>query len=170
MRYDENKRQLSTWVYVSDARLGSADETTAISEIAVVSRARNQRLGVTGALLFTGQRFAQWLEGPDAGIEELKSSILRDKRHTLVTTISRDTTPGRQFRGWSLVYSGPSRYIASFLDRVELGPERASSLVKSDLIRLFGEFARNENRADAASQWPQTVEEQRPAPKSPPLS
>jgi hypothetical protein len=121
-----------------------AEAGTAIDDIVRVSRERNRHLAVTGALLFARQRFAQFLEGPEDGVNALKTSILCDKRHQLVTTVCWVVRKSRLFRGWSLVYSGASQYIGGILSQVELGNGSIPDKVCEDLTYLFGEFARTE--------------------------
>src|SRR4051812_16980556 len=75
----------------------------------VASRARNERLSVTGALMFTGTRFAQYVEGPAESIAALRSSILADPRHTDVRIRDEGARSARLFAEWALAYSGFSK-------------------------------------------------------------
>ncbi|ANI80290.1 BLUF domain-containing protein [Sphingobium sp. EP60837] len=101
------------WFYISTSRLGAVQVDEQVRDIVDVSRPRNRLLGVTGALLFTGRRFAQYLEGTPAAIAELKQSIIRDPRHEDVRTIASGPYDVRRFLTWSLAYAGPSRFIAN---------------------------------------------------------
>lgn len=149
MRPADQAVRTATWVYVSEASFQGASADAAVDEIANFSRRRNQHLNVTGALLFTGRRFAQWLEGPEKSIADLRQSISRDTSHRLITTICFQHDRPRLFQGWSLAYSGPSRYIARLLDGVELGTDGSMAAVSDDLMRLFAEFAQVEGMSDA---------------------
>lgn len=122
-----------------------AEADAAIDDIVQVSRARNRGLAVTGALLFTRQRFAQFLEGPEEGVDALKTWILCDERHQLVTTVCWVIRRERLFRGWSLVYSGASQYMASILNQFDLGSETIPQNMCDELSYLFQEFARTES-------------------------
>jgi hypothetical protein len=137
---------LRLWLYVSESCIESPGEGEAIADIVAVSRQRNSRLEVTGALVFTGGRFAQLLEGPEPGVTELKDSIVRDGRHKRVTTLCWNAASERIFDRWSLVYSGGSRYMAGILDKVELEVVSAPAETCEQLVYLFREFAEAEQR------------------------
>ena len=104
---------LERWIYISTSQLTETDAPDQVRAIVDVSVSRNASLGVTGALIFTGWRFAQYLEGPAAGIAELKRSVLLDSRHQDVCTIAEGRYDHRRFLTWSLAYAGPSRFVAS---------------------------------------------------------
>ena len=104
---------LERWIYISTSRLIDDDASDLVRAIVDISIPRNASLQVTGALLFTGRRFVQYLEGSAAGIAELKSSILRDPRHHDVQTIAEGPYDHRRFLTWSLAYAGPSHFVAS---------------------------------------------------------
>ncbi|MGH1591417.1 BLUF domain-containing protein [Methylobacterium phyllosphaerae] len=63
-------------LYVS-RRTCSDDDVRNIVE---TSQSRNAQLHITGALVASRNRFAQILEGPRAGVDELMESIRRDPR------------------------------------------------------------------------------------------
>ncbi|MBU1607693.1 MAG: BLUF domain-containing protein [Alphaproteobacteria bacterium] len=102
---------LYRWAYVSQARFHEEQGEEAVSEILGVSRIRNASLGVTGALIFAGGRFAQLLEGRELDVLDLQNSILHDTRHSTVTTIDMNLNPRRLFGDWALLYSGNSRFL-----------------------------------------------------------
>ncbi|MDT1047295.1 BLUF domain-containing protein, partial [Pseudomonas aeruginosa] len=71
-----------------------------------------------GALIFSGSRFAQFIEGPAESVATLRAAIERDVRHRNVTTIEADTSGARFFAGWSLAYSGHSTFVDRELRRI----------------------------------------------------
>ena len=101
------------WFYVSTCQLAAGKVDDGVREIVEVSVSRNRALGVTGALLFTGQKFTQYLEGAPASIAELRQSIRQDSRHAAITTLTYGPFDHRRFLGWSLAYAGPSRFVAA---------------------------------------------------------
>lgn len=126
---------LARWSYISKSRLDTTDAEERIQEIVHISIPRNRSLDVTGALLFTGRRFAQYLEGAPAAIEELRASILRDRRHEEVRTVASGIAPHRHFVTWSLAYAGPSHFVADIVERslndaLEMGDEGSAALVQ----------------------------------------
>jgi hypothetical protein len=130
---DQQLSHLHYWLYVSRCRLPSAWAPKAIRDIVAISRARNSGLNVTGALLFTGSRFAQYLEGAQEAIEQLQASIRRDPRHHAVSTVDENEAATRRFGDWSLAYAGPSLFVA---DKVETVLDNAG-----ELIGLLHEFS-----------------------------
>jgi len=101
------------WFYISTSRLEIVHAADHVAEIVNISIPRNRSLDVTGALMFTGQHFSQYLEGSPAAIAELKQSILQDHRHEDVRTLAAGPHEDRRFLTWSLAYAGPSRFMAS---------------------------------------------------------
>ncbi|AEG47805.1 BLUF domain protein [Sphingobium chlorophenolicum L-1] len=127
---------LARWSYISTSRLDSIDTEERIRDIVAVSIPRNRSLQVTGSLLFTGRRFAQYIEGTSAAIEELKASILRDSRHEDVRTIAWGEYAHRRFVTWSLAYAGPSHFVSDIVERalndtLERGDEGIETLIQT---------------------------------------
>jgi hypothetical protein len=127
--------KLISLLYVSKATQ-PPEPVEAIVEVAL---SRNAALDVTGALLFTGSHFAQVLEGPAEGVDELMVSILRDTRHRDVDVIETVEIPERRFAGWSLAYAGPSLFVDRHLR--PLVEKRGGREQAAQLIRLMREFA-----------------------------
>ena len=71
-------------VYTS--RLAPDADYSVYAEICRVSRLRNAATGVSGVLLFDGQRFCQWLHGEPRTAGALMRSIELDPRHVGVKT------------------------------------------------------------------------------------
>jgi hypothetical protein len=104
-------KSVTSLLYVSNSLLRMPDEEHELRHIVAVARERNGRLGVTGALVFTGHHFAQVLEGSAAAVDELMTSICRDRRHSGIDIVEVIELPARRFAAWSLAYSGPSTYV-----------------------------------------------------------
>ncbi|WP_354114154.1 BLUF domain-containing protein [Bradyrhizobium sp. RT3a] len=109
----ERMEMFATWLYVSTSTL-EENGNDEIASIRSTAQSRNPGLGLTGVLIFSGRHFAQFLEGPDAGLETMKASIFRDQRHWGVLTLQSQSTERRRYGRWSLAYSGR----ATFIDRV----------------------------------------------------
>lgn len=90
----------------------------AIDGIIATSRARNPSLGLTGALLFTGDYFAQVLEGTAESIDTLMAKVRKDRRHEEIIVIAREPIVTRRFGSWSMAYSGPSQFVARHVTRL----------------------------------------------------
>ena len=99
---------LERLVYRSQAthKLGSLHLFNLLSEC----RAKNQRLQITGHLLYTAEIFVQCIEGPSANIEDLWQSLQRDEPHHHVELISRSPVNSRRFADWSMAFSSYSHF------------------------------------------------------------
>lgn len=87
-------------VYISRATTLFTPE--AIESLLRKSRENNEKLGVTGMLVYREPFFMQALEGPTETIETLLNRIARDPRHTEITTILNAPIHRRAFAGWSM--------------------------------------------------------------------
>ncbi|TYK66141.1 BLUF domain-containing protein [Colwellia echini] len=66
----------------------------------------NLKLGVTGALLYTGGYFCQVIEGEEENIEELFETIQLDNRHAELTVLNFEKITERNFSQWSMAFAG----------------------------------------------------------------
>ena len=91
---------LQRFLYTSYARTSftSAD----LAQLRLAAERENDRNDVTGLLVFDGARFAQLVEGPDAGLSIVIDRILADQRHGHVRTIAVGPVSERSFSGWAL--------------------------------------------------------------------
>ena len=71
--------KLQHFVYTS--RLAPGEGATTVASIFEVSRTRNHERGLSGVLVFDGERFAQWLEGPPDQVLALAARLEVDPRH-----------------------------------------------------------------------------------------
>ena len=88
-----------------------------VKRIVQISRERNAAMQVTGALLFTGVRFAQCIEGPERAVAVIRETIMRDERHHTVTTLLDEAVTSRQFEHWSLAHAGASASVSTRINR-----------------------------------------------------
>ena len=65
----------------------------------------NDRLGITGMLLYDQGSFFQILEGPPKDVDQLYTEITKDKRHAKVVTIIREPIAKRSFADWTMGFS-----------------------------------------------------------------
>ncbi len=87
-------------VYVSSARRPfSPDELVALLK---QSRASNERLGVTGLLLYKDGNFLQVLEGEDEAVHGLIRRIGADPRHTDTTVLLDEPITAPTFPDWAM--------------------------------------------------------------------
>jgi hypothetical protein len=131
---------LSFWMYASSSRI-AGDIDAEIERIVAQSRRKNKRLEITGAMIRTGNRFAQYVEGPSAAIAALRDMVMADPRHHDIVTLEEGTLSERRFAGWSLAYAG----AAAFMERSIVLAQSSSASSEADrerLMRTMEEFER----------------------------
>ncbi|MFM6985378.1 MAG: BLUF domain-containing protein [Hydrogenophaga sp.] len=69
------------------------------------ARMRNERLGITGHLLYFKGQFTQCIEGPSDSISQLWHSLQGDDRHHDIRLIARMPVTHRRFTEWSMAFS-----------------------------------------------------------------
>ena len=122
-------------LYISKSRIHANLAGYIIPEMVFNARQKNERLGITGALIFTGTNFAQVLEGPKEVIGCLMSSVCCDPRHHSIAIIQELSIKERQFADWRMAYLSPpqlvSLYVSSFVNCTTRSEqlERAEELV-----------------------------------------
>lgn len=75
-----------------------------IGELLRKSRENNERLGITGMLVYRHPFFLQVLEGPEEEVVRLMSRIRTDARHTEITSVIHAPIARAGFADWSMAY------------------------------------------------------------------
>lgn len=87
-------------IYASSSSVPfSSDE---LLELLKVSRSNNQKLNVTGLLLYRAGQFLQVLEGNREDVVSLYQKILLDKRHKDSRLLTEGEQAHRDFPDWSM--------------------------------------------------------------------
>lgn len=141
--------ELHRLIYVSRSRLtGTPEECEAqILPILTRSRERNLGSGLTGALLFNEDCFAQVLEGHIDDLSRTFERIQRDESHHDIVVLSLEPVAERAFPGWSMAYRGAARLSAATRSKLRLRPlflnrtSRAGQDVLALLRQAIGEDA-----------------------------
>ena len=95
-----------TMTYVSSAtRLLSVQQ---LVELIDQIRPKNERLGVTGLLLYSGGNVIQTLEGTAAAVESVFGALEVDPRHADVRVVERRHVAERAFSTWSMGFRNVS--------------------------------------------------------------
>lgn len=129
-----------SWTYVSRCVVPQDQHENTLRDIIAVARQRNELLRVTGCLVFTGTRFAQYLEGPTIGVTDLQRSIMADKRHADVRTVGDEKIGQRRFSEWSLAYAGPSVWISRTIDETLSEVQERQHREAQVWVRLMEQF------------------------------
>ncbi len=118
---------LSHFLYTS--MLHSAEPATAVAAIVRHARAANAVRGLSGVLVFDGQAFCQYVEGPAQAVDDLLTRLQRDSRHVCFTLHHHGPlSEGRRFCQWSMAYGLASDIV--LLERLSSlrGPEAVEAL------------------------------------------
>lgn len=102
---------LTSLLYVSQSRIPEQGVEDSVDQIIAAAEVRNRSLGITGAVLFTGQHFAQVIEGDRAAIDALWGDIRGDIRHERLVVVERKSMAKRRFADWSMAFFGPSYFV-----------------------------------------------------------
>ncbi|CZF86512.1 MULTISPECIES: BLUF domain-containing protein [Grimontia] len=87
-------------VYISSAEHPFTDEEFA--EMLAAIRENNEKIGVTGMLLYKDGDFIQVIEGEEHVLTPLYTTICQDNRHYSVVEMMRKPIVERQFKNWSM--------------------------------------------------------------------
>lgn len=122
-------------IYCSQATSDvSPDELVALLEL---SRRNNERVGLSGMLLYCSQSFLQVLEGEPEALRTTYARILVDNRHTNLRLLLDADVPAPLFPDWTMGFEHvDDEDLADELDGFV--PAMGCPLVNPDLIRNAG--------------------------------
>lgn len=134
-------------LYTSRSTLKLSRCATETADIVRKAHVRNEALGITGALIFTGVYFAQVIEGPFQSVDRLLTRIMLDPRHCDLHVVDRIQVKERSFDTWKMAYLGPSRYIHRHLSPLlgEIVDGRDVAPSGRRLIALMKNLSHQEN-------------------------
>ncbi len=81
-----------------------------IDHLLTRAQARNAEYGVTGVLLYTNERFIQYLEGPSEGVSTIWEIIKADPLHHRIVEHMREAIQAREFAQWSMAFRAGGSY------------------------------------------------------------
>ncbi|WP_420456098.1 BLUF domain-containing protein [Rubrivirga sp.] len=98
---------LRTFGYVSTPTVPFSDRD--LTDLLLSARRVNAQCGVTGKLIVLEDgdeavRFAQFLEGPRAGLERVVGRVRADTRHHALRVVTEGTAQDRRFPGWDMAF------------------------------------------------------------------
>lgn len=112
-----------------------------IQAILTMSARNNQERGLTGALVYDGTYFMQYLEGERAEIEALYAHIKKDPRHHDITTVICEPIVARRFEVWTLSNISGAFYL-HVLPIVKTLPFDPYKATPEQLLRLISEIVK----------------------------
>ena len=110
MPESETNKSLLQLVYVSAAAVEFTDED--LYRLLSVARENNEKLDVTGVLLFKDNTFFQVLEGDPEVVQALYDKIELDPRHNNVLLLASRSIDLRNFGQWSMGFMQDQQDIA----------------------------------------------------------
>lgn len=87
-------------MYVSSAVSPFSNED--LLELLEKARTKNDRLGITGMLLYKNADFMQALEGEEEQVLALADTISKDRRHTDVRVLLKAPAKNRESPDWTM--------------------------------------------------------------------
>jgi hypothetical protein len=87
-------------VYVSSATVPMSND--ALLTLLRKGRAKNEKAGITGMLLYSEGNFMQAIEGPEEAVDQLQKTIAQDPRHKGMLILTQGPLEQRQFNEWSM--------------------------------------------------------------------
>lgn len=124
-------------LYISESCLSGQTVVNDVAKLIDASRRKNAAMDITGALVFTGERFAQYIEGPVLAIASLLTCLECDERHRQMVVHFDHRYQERKFMGWSLAYHGPSLYIARHVEGIVSSSGHAREQHVNRMLRLL---------------------------------
>lgn len=92
-------------VYQSQASQPLAEEE--ILDILRKSQSQNQRRRISGMLFYWDGCFLQLIEGPEAAVENLLTTISQDTRHHDIRVVERSTAGSLSMPTWAMGFFAP---------------------------------------------------------------
>ena len=101
-----DRLSLSLHYILYHSKLAPTAPVSCVSDIIKTARGFNAIHGLSGVLMFDGQHFMQYLEGPKEDVWKLLVSIAQDPRHVEFKIQDQGECAGeRLFTGWSMGYA-----------------------------------------------------------------
>lgn len=120
-----------------------------LAQLLSQARKHNERLGVTGMLVYADGSVLQVIEGEFLAVEEVMERVSLDTRHTNIITLADRRVETREFAEWSMAFrpstDSEMANVAGFSDFFSSRhavPDRASAA-----HRVLLAFRRNNDRA-----------------------
>ena len=129
---------LVSLIYTSEMT-GSMD----FMDILEVSRASNERDGITGVLLFCNNNVVQCLEGSREAVNKTYVRIVQDKRHQNPLLVDYRILSTRLFSEWSMGYVPESSVTQPTLLKYSVSQDFEPRLLSGEsCLRMLAELTR----------------------------
>lgn len=139
---------MTTELRASDGRVLTVTYTSSATRLLSVGqlvelieqiRPKNERLGVTGLLLYSGGTVVQTLEGDERVVDDLLDVIAVDARHRGVRVLDRRLVAERAFSTWSMGFRNvTARDVSELQDFTELARQSVGDDLSAHAVAAFG--------------------------------
>lgn len=138
-------------IYLSNSTHFDSDTDEKLQSLLKTARRNNNRLGVTGMLLYHNGSFLQVLEGQESVVDALYERIKQDDRHRACMIVARLKVPEREFGNWSMGFQKPEGVLlmgfSDFMnDYRQYDPDRLGSEAYNLMLK-FRQRALSESTA-----------------------
>jgi Sensors of blue-light using FAD len=133
---------MKCFAYLSHAARPETDAS--LAELVRQCATLNARAGVTGVLAYADGRFAQIVEGPRDGVDEVLARINDSRRHRDITVLGEASIESRAFPDWPMQWVHEAD--AADLERIgigmRIGTVRAARPLLPIQLELIGRMVR----------------------------
>lgn len=130
-------------LYLSYNRIPFETADQQVQAIVDKSIKKNRHSDITGALIFTGSHFCQFLEGSEEAVLRLMDTICLDPRHSDIWVVHQEAAVDRRFANWSMAYTGRSEFVSSYLlEIINASEEAERKRVVHSVISMMEEFVK----------------------------
>ena len=137
---------LTRLVYFSTNRLQTGEAVaTQLKQILASAIKNNNRVAVTGGLVFNRNYFLQVLEGDRAAVTAAFARISGDPRHSQVELVEMKAADARLFGAWSMGFASTPELIRELWSTFDIqGPFNPKALTSDQITRLIFELVKKE--------------------------
>ena len=138
---------LLSLIYVSSAR--ARMHALELEQLLSTSRTRNRQNAITGVMLYNDGNFMQYLEGPDAALQQTYQRICADPRHSNLIEILLEPITERSFSTWAMGFAEPTPSMLLALSHARwkrMGLENSTPEKASPGMLLLHSFWRGTKR------------------------
>jgi hypothetical protein len=135
-------------IYRSRSRILPDRRKTELGDLFSKARSNNKKRDITGALLISGDWFAQTLEGDEDTVRALFETIARDGRHERVSILAEETVPARLFSKWAMARvstdGGPDIPLIAHTDGISPAAGHGTTPEQESVLDVMREATRGD--------------------------
>jgi len=121
-----------------------------LKTILLASQRNNPPLGVSGALVFNYNYFAQILEGDRKAVTQTFCKIAEDKRHSDIVILEAHPITERLFESWNMAFVGgvsAETHLRRYATSTQFHPEKMSASSLQNFMRVVIDANQNSLRS-----------------------